>query len=347
VQVLGGRKISKLFKETVKDGLLSAIRVLATPVTFLVNHWLSRRNLFVLYRLSGSSLGDSIAMSSAVRCISDELQCKVILFVKQNDEIFLHNPAVSRLYCYARMNPHTRSFIKSFLHILSGSRVAIYGTTLPDPGSYLLTHRPHSVVLNTLHIPGLQWRNLTPLIVVTEEERAIVRVRYELSKTYAVIKPTGKTTVTTKKEWGLEHFQQVVNAMPHITWVQPGLADDPLLEGVIDARGGTTLRELFCLVAESRLVLTIEGLYNHIGAAFDVPSFVVLSGYFYPESFTYDSTVFISQESQVDCAPCFLDGYKNCPIAGKPCMAGITVERVVKTIEALLHSNQIHPTTTT
>jgi hypothetical protein len=282
-------------------------------------------------------------MSSALRCISDELHCKVILFVKQNDEIFLHNPAVTRLYCYARMNPRTRSFIKSLLYILNGGRIAIYGTTLPDPGSYLLTHRPHSVVLNTLHIPGLQWRNLKPLIVVTEEERVMVRARYGLPKTYAVIKPTGKTTVTTKKEWGVEYFQKVVNAMPHIIWVQPGLPEDPLLEGVIDARGSTTLRELFCLVAESRFVLTIEGLYNHIGAAFDVPSFIVLSGYFYPESFTYGSTVIISQESQVDCAPCFLDGHKNCSIAGKPCMSGLTVERVVTTIEAHLspqrHSN--------
>ena len=54
-------------------------------------------------------------MSSAIRCIADELGCKVILFVKQNDEIFFHNPAVAKLYCYARMNRYTRSFVKSLL----------------------------------------------------------------------------------------------------------------------------------------------------------------------------------------------------------------------------------------
>jgi ADP-heptose:LPS heptosyltransferase len=174
------------------------------------------------------------------------------------------------------------------------------------------------------------------LIELLPEERAAIRARYSLPQIYAVIKPTGKTTVTTKKEWGLEYFQQVVDAMPHINWVQPGLPEEPLLRGVLDARGGTTLRELFALVAESRFLLTVEGLYNHIGAAFNVPSFVVLSGHFYPESFTYPSTVMIGQEPQVACSPCFLDGHKDCPIPGKPCMADISPEKVVKAINEKL-----------
>lgn len=335
MQGAGKKKFSKFLKEGIKDRLLALMKYLATPVAWLFNRYLSRKKLFILYRLAGSSLGDSIAMSSAVRCISEELHCKVILFVKNNDdEIFYGNPAVSRLYCYARMNRHTRSLIKSLLYLLQGSHIAPYDAKLPDPGAYMLAHRPHSVVLNTMHIPGLQWKNLKPFIVLDASERRAIREKYKLPAVYAVIKPSGKTTVTTKKEWSVEKFQQVVDRMPQVQWVQSGLPDDPLLNGVIDLRGKTSLRELLCLVAESQFVLTIEGLYNHIGAAFDVPSFAVLSGYFYRESFTYGSTVMVSQETEAPCAPCFLDGNKDCPVPGKPCMANLSPEIVIDAINA-------------
>lgn len=333
MQYAGRKKFSKFLKESIKDKLLALLKYLVTPIAWLFNRYLSRKKLFVLYRLAGSSLGDSIAMSSAVRCISEDLHCKVILFIKSNDEIFHGNTEIARLYCYARMNRYTRSFIKSLLHMLQGSHVASYDAKIAAPGAYMLTHRPHSVVLNTMHIPGLQWKNLKPLIMLSDSEKKAVREKCQLPASYAVIKPSGKTTVTTKKEWDLDKFQQVVDRMPQIRWVQPGLPEDPLLHGVIDLRGKTNLRELLCIVAESQFVLTIEGLYNHIGAAFDVPSFVVLSGFFYPESFTYESTVMISQDDEVPCAPCFLDGNKDCPIPGKPCMAQLSPGIVVTAIE--------------
>lgn len=328
--------ITRWFKHKIKDNLLLTIRYLSFPAVLVINSWLRRKKIFILYRLHGNAIGDTVVMTGVVRNIAEELGCRVVVYVKQNDDIFLNNPRVLFCRSYAKMSRIEKTLTKSGLEILRGSNIAKYHPQMRDLKAYLLRHREHSIITNSRHIAGLECRTLRTEIAFGEDEQENLRRALALPPTYAVIKPTGKTSVTTKKEWGLEKFQAVVDAFPDITWIQPGAPDEPLLRGVTDLRGKTSLRELFYLIAHSTFTLSIEGLYNHIAGAFDAPSFVVYSGFSYREMTSYPNTVAIIQKHLPDCAPCFLDGLKDCPVPGKPCMSELTPEFAVATIRRTL-----------
>ncbi len=335
------KKLTRWFKRVIKDNLLLALHYVGYPLVLGVNAWLRRRKLFVLYRLHGSAIGDTVVMTGVVRCIAEDLGCRVIVYVKQNDDIFLHNPHVLFCRSYEKMNRLEKTLIKSGLDILHGSHIAKYHPQMRDLEGYLLSHREHSIVTNSRHIPGLQYRTLRTEIAFDDDELERLGRALALPTAYAVVKPTGKTSVTTKKEWGLENFQAVIDAFPDVAWVQPGAPDEPLLEGVIDLRGKTNLRELFYLIANARFTLTIEGLYNHIAGAFTNPSFVVYSGHFFPEAFDYDNTIAIIQNGLPSCSPCFADGSRDCPIPGKPCMSELTPEFAIDTIRKTLEPHAL------
>lgn len=330
------KRLTRWLKRTIKDNLLFLLRLAGYPLVMGVNAWLRHKKLFVLYRLHGSAIGDTLVMTGVVRCIATELGCRVIVYVKQNDEIFLHNPHILFCRSYEKMNRLEKTLIKSGLDILHGSHIAKYHPQMRDVHEHLLNNREHAIITNSRHIPGLQYRSLQTEISFSREESERMEHRFALPPSYAVVKPTGKTSVTSKKEWGMENFQAVIDAFPEVAWVQPGAPDEPLLDGVIDLRGKTTLRELFYLIANARFTLAIEGLYNHIGGAFTQPSFVVYSGYFFPEAFAYDNTVAIIQNDLPDCSPCFVDGLRDCPIPGKPCMSRLTPELAASTIRHTL-----------
>jgi hypothetical protein len=330
------KKLTRWFKRVIKDNLLLVLRYVGYPLVLGVNAWLRHRKLFVLYRLHGSAIGDTVVMTGVVRCIAEDLGCRVIVYVKQNDDIFLQNPHVLFCRSYEKMNRLEKTLIKSGLDILHGTHIAKYHPQMHDLEGYLLSHREHSIVTNSRHIPGLQYRTLRTEIAFDDEERERLGRALALPPSYAVIKPTGKTSVTTKKEWGLENFQTVIDSFPDVVWVQPGAPDEPLLEGVIDLRGKTTLRELFYLIANARFTLAIEGLYNHIAGAFGPPSFVIYSGFSYREMTAYPNTVAIIQDRLPHCSPCFLDGLKDCPVPGKPCMGELTPAFAIDSIRRAL-----------
>ena len=330
------KKLTRWFKEAIKDNLLRALRYAGYPLVLAFNSWLRSKKLFVLYRLHGNSIGDTLVMTGVVRCIAEDLSCRVIVYVKQNDGIFLHNPHVLFCRSYEKMNRLEKTLIKSGLDILRGSNIAKYHPQMRDVNRHLLNHREHAIITNSRHIRGLEYRTLRTEIAFSEEENQRLDRMLDLPPTYAVVKPTGKTSVTTKKEWRMEHFQLVIDSFPDFLWVQPGVPDEPLLDGVIDLRGKTTLRELFYVIANARFTLSIEGLYNHIAGAFLQPSFVVYSGYFFPEAFAYKNTTAIIQEHLPDCSPCFLDGLKDCPVPRKPCMSELKPESAIDTIRRTL-----------
>lgn len=332
------KKLTRFLKRAVKDNVLLLLRFTGYPIVLGINAFLDRKKLFVLYRLHGSAIGDTLVMTGVIRCIAEDLGCRVIVYVKQNDAIFLHNPHVLFCRSYEKIGRLEKTLVKSGLEIFRGSHIAKYHPQIRNLDEYLLSHREHSIITNSRHIPNLLYKTLRTEISFSTNELNDFSSRLLLPLNYAVVKPTGKTSVTTKKEWGLQHFQAVVNTFPDIIWIQPGASDDPILDGVIDMRGKTNLRELFYLIANARFTLAIEGLYNHIAGAFSAPSFVVYSGHFFPEAFAYPNTMAIIQEKLPNCSPCFLDGLKDCPIPGKPCMSELTPAYVAGFIRHALES---------
>ncbi|WP_455380744.1 glycosyltransferase family 9 protein [Acidihalobacter prosperus] len=329
-------KLSKLFKIYIKDNFLLLIRYAGYPIVLGINIWLRKNKLFILYRLHGSAIGDTLVMTGVARCIAEELGYQLIIYVKQNEDIFANNPHIKFCQSYENMGRLKRTLVKNGLDILRGSNIAKFYPQIRAPEKYYYDNPKNLIIINSLHILGLRYNDLHTEITFSENERKKLREKLALPPVYAVVKPTGKTSVTTKKEWGIKKFQAVINQFPEITWIQPGTLDDPILDNVIDLRGKTNLRELFYLIENAKLTFTIEGLYNHIAAAFESPSFVVHSGFLHPNLTTYTNTIPIVQNSMPTCSPCFQDGHKDCPMTTKLCMEKLEPEMAVAEIRQFL-----------
>lgn len=84
----------------------------------------------------------------------------------------------------------------------------------------------------------------------------------------------------TSKLWGRHNYQQVVNSIPEITFIQVGAKghDHQPLEGVVSSLGRTNLRQLFDLVRRARGVVCGVSLLMHVAAALEKPAVVIAGG---------------------------------------------------------------------
>jgi len=306
------------------------LKVFAPPL----NGFLKKFNIFILHT-RGLSAGDHVCMSAVVRMINEQYRFKIVV-LSAYPEIFVNNPRVWRNISQKKWSLLTRRIVSFLLFSLRGIQIERFlffaqEYTLEDHMRKTKS-QTHLVQVHSQHFRlPLNYQSFKPEIFFTDEEIVHYKKKYELPRQFAVVQPVGKTTYTPNKEWGFEKFQEIVKQLPQITWIQLGLAHDELLAGVIDFRDKTNkLRELFYVVSQASFLLILEGLYNHIAAAFDIKSFVIFSG-FHPFSIAkYACTIPLVRTPQVECSPCWL--LTPCPIKGKPCTEDIGVSYVVNEI---------------
>jgi ADP-heptose:LPS heptosyltransferase len=301
---------------------------------------LARSGRFAIMRIHGSGLGDTFCMTSVMRLIHERYHWRFIV-VTRFPELFLHHPLVDRLYAYPSLGFGRRKAIKWMLrHCARGgveSRVGQFDyrpdrSATPELGA---ESRPVAS-LAQLHSEhwglDLDYGTLRNEAHFSTDEAAAFGARLPATGSYALVKSTAGSRWTPNKDWATDRFQQVVDSLPAIRWLQTGGSDEPALSNVEDLRGRTSLRELLFLVSRARFVLAPEGFYNHAAGAFDVPSFVIQSGYAPPQLAKYPNSIVIAREPQVPCAPCWLR--TPCPIAGKPCTRDIGARQVIDAIVA-------------
>lgn len=99
---------------------------------------------------------------------------------------------------------------------------------------------------------------------------------------YVFIEPHIKSRAPLAKLWPFEYFQAVVNALPSYMRVLQSMHNPgPLLEGAQPVT--TTLRELAVYISSATLLITNEGLPNHIAACFDTPTIAFFGGFIDPK----------------------------------------------------------------
>ena len=92
-----------------------------------------------------------------------------------------------------------------------------------------------------------------------------------------LIEPSIKQRAPPGKQWG--RWQELVNAMPHVPWVQIG--NGPRLGGVKHVRTPTII-EAMHVISGCRLCVVPEGGLHHIAAALGIPAVVLFGGYITP-----------------------------------------------------------------
>jgi hypothetical protein len=131
------------------------------------------------------------------------------------------------------------------------------------------------------------------------------------------------------KNWSLEKYQGVVTALKdRYDFVQVGSANDPPLDGALDLRGQTTLRETAAVLAGSLAFVGQVGFLMHLARAVDCRSVIVYGGRETPAQSGYPCNE--NLYSPVHCSPCWR--LNSCPY-DRMCLQMIDVPEVVAALD--------------
>lgn len=134
------------------------------------------------------------------------------------------------------------------------------------------------------------------------------------------------------KEWFPERFQKIVEQYrDRYTFVQIGSPKDPLLEGVVDMRGKTSIRQTAAILGNSLVFVGLAGFLQHLARSVECRSVIIYGGRELPLQTGYGANENITNTPE--CSPCWI--YGRCEHNIK-CMDAISVSHVVEAIERQL-----------
>ena len=130
------------------------------------------------------------------------------------------------------------------------------------------------------------------------------------------------------KQWFPKRYQAVVDALQgQYDFVQIGDASDPLLDGTLDLRGKTSLRETAAILSRSRLFVGQIGFLMHLARAVDCRSVIVYGGREMPyqSGYTCNENLY----TPLTCSPCWKEN--QCDF-DRECLQRIQPEHVLAAI---------------
>jgi hypothetical protein len=169
---------------------------------------------------------------------------------------------------------------------------------------------------------------LRPYLHLTDEERAAGR----LAPRQLVLHSSGLSahSAMQNKEWIAGRMQQVVDALrDEYTIVQLGAPTDPALDGCIDLRGRTNMRQSAAIIAGSVLTVAQVGFLMHLTRAVDRPAVIIYGGREQPwqTGYSCNTNLFTS----LPCAPCWR--WNRCGNSvERECMHRISADDVVRAV---------------
>lgn len=145
------------------------------------------------------------------------------------------------------------------------------------------------------------------------------------------------------KKWDTKRWERVIRECTNYVFVQVGPRSGDPIKGALNMLGKTTLTQAISLVKYSKLVVAVDGLFNHVANVFDIPR-VILWGIISPRNYGYnDNTINIWKK--INCSPCLYLGNgpmqecnnlcfinKKIPL----CMSAIEESEVTNAIKKLL-----------
>ncbi|MES2523949.1 MAG: glycosyltransferase family 9 protein [Gemmatimonadota bacterium] len=136
------------------------------------------------------------------------------------------------------------------------------------------------------------------------------------------------------KEWLPERLQQVVHELRAThTVVQLGAIRDPPLDGCIDLRGKTSMRESAAIIANSETFIGQVGFLMHLARAVDTRAVIIYGGREMPWQSGYSANTNLARE--LPCSPCWRWSACDNPVE-RECMRLITVADVVEAVHATI-----------
>ena len=260
-------------------------------------------------------IGDDLMCSAIFRELRKRSRLSIAV-VTRNPGLFEKNPDVDKIIraTDARLNRWSRAGLplKTLAHT---GYDATRDLDLP-PDEHILIR-----MCRLARITGPV--ELRPYIFLTPQELAAGK----LAENQVAIQSSGLASPVAMKnrEWYPERFQELCAQLrSDVRVIQVGSASDMKLEGAIDLRGQTTLRQTAAVLANSLVFIGLVGFNMHLARAVDCRSVIIYGGREKPAISGYVANKNLYQ--QVRCAPCWL---RNPCEFNRKCMDMITVDQVI------------------
>jgi hypothetical protein len=270
----------------------------------------------------GVAPGDDLLCTAVLRELASRGHSQLWM-MSNYPELFQGNADV------ARVVPLVHRF-EDFARVL-GEKWALLNYTSFDAAADRNTPPPRHIIAEMCSAIGLKGPvALRPYFHLTAAERA--KGNWAQGQIAIQSSGLGATLPMRNKQWFPERFQGVVDSLKaKHKFVQLGVASDPLLNGVRDLRGKTSLRETAAILANARLLIGNVGFLMHLARAVECAAVIVYGGREAPwqSGYTCNRNLY----SAVPCAPCWQ--WNRCDY-NRVCMDNISVAAVVHAVEEMM-----------
>jgi ADP-heptose:LPS heptosyltransferase len=292
---------------------MAQIVKLAAPLAGLINR---ARLGFPRHYFHGSGgIGDDLMCTTVFHELKKR-DPRRLAFATYHPALFSNNPDVDKVLWHPRPRLN--------LWLCEGLPFVRLGYAQYDPVRDADEPLSEHVLTKLCRLAGIAGPvDLLPYLYLTREEF----VAGKLAEKQVVMQSSGLGAPypMLNKEWYPHRFQEVCSRLcRNFTVAQIGSANDPALEGAIDLRGKTTLRQSAAILANSLAFIGLEGFLMHLARAVDCRAVIVYCGRLKPTQIGYIANK--NLYSPVACAPCWL---RNTCDYNHKCMDMISVEQVV------------------
>lgn len=272
-----------------------------------INYFFNKTKIVIIFR-NGLALGDQVLMTSVIKEIALKKK-KIFLFIA-NDEIFVNNPRISKIF-----KLKNKSLIWFFLRSLIGNNIlefiSVHATKKNHDvlKKYFLNfhsnNRIHLAHAMSEHFDlNLEYKDLENEFFFSKDELKQFEIEIRLPSKFSLIQSTSKHSFTRNKEWKIEGMQSIIDYFKDIKWIQIGKNDEPQLNNCKNMLN-LNIREVAFVISKCQFIVSYEGLFNHLASCFQKKSFVIHTGFLPIEAFKYKNNIIIEKNSEMDCYPCF------------------------------------------
>ncbi|MBI2428142.1 MAG: glycosyltransferase family 9 protein [Ignavibacteriales bacterium] len=279
-------------------------------------------------------IGDELLLTAVAHELRARHSHVKIWQVSHSATLLQHNPDYHAVFSYDASVQSYDSRMLRYAKILDSRRVPLSYSIEVIKGELEIPPGEH-IVARLCRKAGISGPiRLRPYCYLTDDEKA----KGKIAGDFIVLQNVGDSTHQTfmkNKKWYSDRFQNVIDSLKNkyrsIEVVQIGTEGDVLLDGVIDLRGKTTLRESAAILSNAKCFIGTSGLLKHLARAVDTRSVIIYGGREHSHQTGYICNENLN--SYVDCAPCW---HWNLCDYDKKCMQMISSDMVVTAAEKVL-----------
>lgn len=302
---------------------------------------LKRRTTVFLFKAAGILIKKPEAVISFSSGIGDDLLCTIVIAQLKKKgvkniwiktlypELYKNNPFVDRIIKKKdpanAKNRNIDLFLK-YNHIRTLYPYYTFRNNETDRDEIPAKHIIHIMCEKAGVYPP---EELKPLFFLSEKEKTEGR----LYNNQICIQSTGIGSLNymKNKDWFPERLEKVVLELnKKYTVIQLGSKEDKLIEGVIDLRGKTSIRETAAILYASHFFIGLVGFLMHLARAVDCSSIIIYGGREHPDQTGYSNNINIF--SELECSPCW---YWNRCDFDRQCMKLITAEHILNAVSRI------------